>query len=102
MGVGVQVSRGLLFGEKHKSLQSCRVGWFLYILTRSCSLQLHLARLIDSYTDGTWTAPWMGGYLFCVFEGMWQLKFYAPAMQLAYMCTSYSWAHIRIFLCALA
>ena len=96
MGVGVQVSRGLLFGEKHKSLQSCRVGWFL---TGSCSLLLYLARLIDSYTDSTWTAPWMGGYLFYVFEGMWQLKFYAPAVRLAYI---YSWAHIRIFICALA
>ena len=40
-----------------------------------------------------------GRLLICVFEGTWQLKFYAPAMRLAYI---YSWAHIRIFLCALA
>ena len=47
----MRVSRRLLSGEKHKSLQSCSVQADLCILTGCCNLHLLKYNIIDSYTD---------------------------------------------------
>ena len=55
MADGIEVSRGLLFGEKHESLQSCSVYAGSCILTGKCSLQFEYP---VTYMDGT-MARWL-------------------------------------------